>query len=201
MIDLHIVVTCADLENHKLSENRRNEYLKTLEWLNSNASRYKITWVECVKNENSFIEKYTPVFYTKVHDKNYANKGSDWGQSIKKFLTECDYSAEYTMHLTGRYHFIDGYFFSMIEENPEYDLYVKRPKNSQYKTGCFCMRTEKLRDWICNTDWNMLNSKMINVEASIWDYVKSNNLRVCELDTLNMEWNIFGTGNPQKVLV
>lgn len=197
-MNLHIIVTCADLDTHVLSEDRRKEYIKTFEWLKNNAGNYSISWVECLKYENSFMEKYTPIHYTKVHNPEYRNKGSDWGQSIKKFLKETTIQFEYIMHLTGRYHFIDTHFFDSIQKNYGFDLYVKQSFDDQYKTGCFCMKTKKFYEWIYETDWDFLNHQMINVEKSIWDFSKQNNLKVCEFETLNMEWNIFGTGQPHR---
>jgi len=200
-VDLHILVTSADIVDHPLTEMRKREYLKTIDWLKINAQKYKVSWLECLLPKDSFLETHIPVYYSQIHNPNYRNKGSNWGQAVEKFLKKCEYQSEYTMHLTGRYHFNDTYFFETIEKNPGFDLYVKKTSDSQYMTGCFCMRTENFCNWISNTDWDMLNYKMINVEKYIWDYTKENNLKVYEIDSLNMEWNVFGQGVPQMLLV
>ena len=97
--------------------------------------------------------------------------------------------------MTGRYHFRDRYFFDTIHKNPGYDFYGKNV-DGQYFTGCFAMRKEYLIDWLNTTDWTQLNSRMLNIEKSLFDYVKTNNLRAYEIDSIHMNCNVFGKGNP-----
>jgi len=42
---------------------------------------------------------------------------------------------------------------------------------------------------------------MINFEKSFWNFVKNKNLNVFEVDKINMDCNIFGRGNPQKIKI
>lgn len=195
-----IIVTSADID-HSLKNLRNQEYEKTISWLKNNVSGDNISWIETVKEEDFFIEKYIPVFYSKSHAPNYRNKGSNWGKAIEKFLNYFDINEKYVCHLTGRYHFSDNYFFETIQKNPEYDLYVKNDGNNQYMTGCFSMKTDYFIKWITETDWDYLNSMMLNLEKSLWDFSRKNKLKVFEFDSLHMEWNIFGNGNTNKITV
>lgn len=195
-----IVTTSADIE-HPLREMRIQEYLKTISWLNENVSEHSVAWIETVKQENCFIEEHLPVFYSNCHNSYYRNNGSNWGKAIEMFLNCADIHEDYVCHLTGRYHFIDKHFFEVIENNPGYDVYAKDDGHSQYVTGCFVMKTKHFIDWINQTDWDHLNSAMLNLEKSLWNYTRDNNLKTYEYDSLHMEWNIFGNGNPTRVLV
>jgi len=40
---------------------------------------------------------------------------------------------------------------------------------------------------------------MINLEKSVWNYSKNNNLKCYEFDSLHIDCNIFGNGAPQRV--
>lgn len=195
-----IIVTSADIE-HSLKEMRTQEYLKTISWLQQNVSEHSIAWIETIKEENFIIEKYLPVFYSNCHTPHYNNKGSNWGNAIETFLNNIKIDEDYVCHLTGRYHFLDNYFFDIIKNNPGYDVYAKDDGHKQYITGCFAMKTQYFIDWITETNWDYLNSIMLNLEKSLWSYTRNNNLKSYEFDSLHMEWNIFGNGTPDRVLV
>ena len=55
--------------------------------------------------------------------------------------------------------------------------------------------------WVNETDWDELDTMMINFEKSFWNFVKNKNLNVFEVDKINMDCNIFGRGNPQKIKI
>lgn len=195
-----IIVTSADIE-HFLKEMRMQEYLKTISWLEKNVSEHSVAWVETVKQQDCFIEEHLPVFYSNCHNSYYQNKGSNWGRAIETFLNCADILEDYVCHLTGRYHFLDKHFFDTIQNNPGYDLYAKDDGHSQYIAGCFAMKTEHFINWITETDWDYLNGMMLNLEKSLWNFSRENKLKNFEFDNLNMEWNIFGDGNPIRVFV
>jgi len=57
-----LLPTSAEIEYQK--EMRTNEYLKTIQWIEDNLPDYETIWMECVSSEDSFIEKYSKVFYS-----------------------------------------------------------------------------------------------------------------------------------------
>lgn len=196
-----LIATSAEIENHPLSETRKKDYLDTIIWMKENIKNYDIIWIECIKESNSFIEEYYPVFYSNCHIPTYTNIGSNWGRALEKFLDLNNITQEYITHLTGRYHFLDQYYFEKFEENFGYDLYANPDEHEQYRTGCFTLRTKYFKDWIKETDWEYMNYIMLNLEKSLWNYSKQKKLKFYEYDKLHMEWNIFGKGNPSKALV
>jgi hypothetical protein len=189
-----VVATSADIPLMK--EMRDSEYLETISWIEKNITdQEKVIFLESVITEGSFIEKYYPVYYSKIHNPDYQNIGANLGNSMKKLFEIFHPDDDLICQMTGRYHFRDRYFFDTIHQNPGYDFYGKNV-DGQYFTGCFAMRKEYLIDWLNTTDWTQLNSRMLNIEKSLFDYVKTNNLRAYEIDSIHMNCNVFGKGNP-----
>ena len=194
-----VLITSADIE-HPLKDMRTEEYRETILWMKKNLGENNfLAWIECVKDKDSFIEEYNPVFYPNVNNPEFKNTGANWGKAVEEFILNHDIHEEYIAHVTGRYHLIDRYFFDTIENNPDYDVFAKDDGHSQYLTGCFAMRTKYFIDWIHQTDWNWLNAAMINLEKSVWNYSMKNKLKCYEFDSLHIDCNIFGNGAPQRV--
>ena len=193
-----VLITSADIE-HPLKEMRTEEYRKTILWMKKNLGDNSLAWIECVRNNNSFIEEYNPVFYPNVNNPEFKNTGANWGKAVEEFILNHDIHEEFIAHVTGRYHLKDRYFFDTIEKNSEYDVFAKDDGHSQYITGCFAMRAKYFIDWIHQTDWNWLNAAMINLEKSVWNYSMDNKLKCYEFDSLHIDCNIFGNGAPQRV--
>ena len=124
----------------------------------------------------------------------------DSEMAMEKFFEDCEVDDEYAVYLTGRYSFTDNTFFDIMESNPGCDFYGKNDGTDQYFTGCFAMKKKYMIDWLNKTDWDHINSNMINFEQTLWDYVKDNNLFTCELKDMGMECNVFGAGTPQVLV-
>lgn len=195
-----ILSTSAEL--NLMNEMRTNEYLKTIEWLQENASTHNVVWLECILDkEPPYLKGAFPCYCSNTHNPNYINQGSNHGQSLKNFFDNCEVDDELVVQLTGRYHFMDTYFFEEIEKNPGYDLYAKNDGHDQYFTGCFAIKKSYLIQWVNETDWDYLNYAMINFEKSLWNFSKEKNLKCFEIDNLHMDCNIFGKGNMQRITI
>ena len=193
-----VLITSADIE-HPLKEMRTEEYRETILWMKKNLGDNSLAWIECVRNSNSFIEEYNPVFYPNVNNPEFKNTGANWGKAVEEFIIHHDIHEEFIAHVTGRYHLKDRHFFDTIEKNSEYDVFAKDDGHSQYITGCFAMRAKYFIDWIHQTDWNWLNAAMINLEKSVWNYSMNNKLKCYEFDSLHIDCNIFGNGSPTRL--
>jgi hypothetical protein len=194
-----IVATSADIPLMK--EMRDSEYLESVSWLKKNTTdQEKVIFLESVINESSFIEKYYSVYYSKTHNPDYQNIGANLGNSMKKLFEIFHTDEDLICQMTGRYHLKDRYFFDTILQNPGYDFYGK-DVGGQYFTGCFVLKKDYLIDWLNTTDWDQLNYRMINIEKCLYDYVKTNNLKAYEIDSIHMKCNVFGKGNPCMIEV
>jgi hypothetical protein len=196
MSSLMILGTSAELELMK--EMRTAEYLKTINWLKDNVPQYKTVFLECVTKSDSFIEDYFPVVYSACHDPRYINQGSNHGRALKKFFELYEPEEDIIVQTTGRYHFTSTHFFDTIEKNPGYDFYSKDMGEGNYFTGCFAMKKEYMIRWVNETDWDELNYRMINFETSVRNFVVNNKLKMYNFDTIHMDCNVFGKGNPQR---
>jgi hypothetical protein len=201
-----IILLPTSAEIDLMKDMREKEYLKTINWLKENVY-YKIIFIETVKEKDSFIENYYPVFYSKCHNKNYTNQGSNLGLSLKSFFEKNDFNDDdLIIQTTGRYHFIDSYFFNTLENNKGFDFYGLEREGPgigqyQYFTGCFALRKKYFEDWLNITNWDNLNSDNINFEKSLYDYIKSKRLSTFILDKINMDCNIFAKGKPDRHLL
>ena len=195
-----LLITSAELELMK--EMRTKEYEKTVEWAKKYDDDFNIVWLECVSNtEPPYLKSSFPCYCSDVHYPHYRNQGANHGKALREFFNNCDVDDDFVIQITGRYHFIDDYFFNIIKENPEYDVFAKDDGHSQYFTGCFAIRKKYMIEWVNETDWDELDTMMINFEKSFWNFVKNKNLNVFEVDKINMDCNIFGRGNPQKIKI
>ena len=71
-----VLITSADIE-HPLKEMRTEEYRETILWMKKNLGDNSLAWIECVRNSNSFIEEYNPVFYPNVNNPEFKNTGAN----------------------------------------------------------------------------------------------------------------------------
>ena len=62
------------------------------------------------------------------------------------------------------------------------------------------MKKEYLIQWVNETDWDELNSMMLNFEKSLWNFVKQKDLNVFEVDEIHLDCNVFGKGNLVRVI-
>ena len=63
-----VLITSADIE-HPLKDMRTEEYRETIIWMKKNLGENNfLAWIECVKDKDSFIEEYNPVFYPNVNN-------------------------------------------------------------------------------------------------------------------------------------
>lgn len=194
-----VIATSADIPLMK--EMRDSEYLESISWLKKNITdQEKVIFLESVIDKSSFIEKYYSVYYSKTHNPDYQNIGANLGNSMKRLFEIFDTDEDLICQITGRYHLKDRYFFDTIFQNPGYDFYGK-DVGGQYFTGCFALKKDYLIDWLNTTDWDQLNYGMINIEKCLYDYVKTNNLKVYEIDSIHMKCNVFGKGNPCMIEV
>lgn len=195
-----ILVTSAEL--NLMKEMRSVEYKKTIDWMNQNVTNHNVVWLECISNrEPPYLNKSFPCYCPNVHNSHYQNKGSNLGNSLKSFFDNCEVDDNLIVQMTGRYHFMDTYFFEQIEKNPGYDLYAKNDGYDQYFTGCFALKTQYFIEWVSETDWDYLNYVMMNIEKSLWNFSRRKKLHCYEVDSMHMECNIFGTGNLTKAVV
>ncbi len=193
-----LLITSAELELMK--EMRTKEYEKTIEWAKKYQDEYNVVWLECVSSEEPpYLKSNFPCYCSDIHNPNYRNQGANHGMALREFFNNCNVDDDFVIQITGRYHFIDDYFFNVIKKNPDYDVYAKDGGGSQYFTGCFAIKKKYMIEWLNETDWDMLDTMMINFEKSLWDFVKNKKLKSLEVDKINMDCNIFGRGNTHRL--
>ena len=78
-----LLPTSAEIEYQK--EMRTNEYLKTIQWIEDNLPDYKTIWLECFSSGDSFIEKYSKVFYSHSHNPDFINKMNGGDAEFRKY--------------------------------------------------------------------------------------------------------------------
>lgn len=193
-----LLFTSAEIDNQK--ELRTQDYNKSLDWLKKNTKDLQILVLETVKPNNSCLI-LEDVFYSNTHNVSFSNKGANLGLALKEFCINYKLPEDETIIvMTGRYIFLDTYFFDIIKKD-FFDFYGKVFHNCQYFTGAFAMKFKYLKERVINTNWYNLNTNNINIEKNLFDYVINSKISACNLDKINIECKIFGTGKLENIIV
>lgn len=197
---MKIAYTAAQI-NFKYDE-RKNDYISGYNCLKNIIDENSIYVVESyLKDFGIFKDFAKNVFISNTHNQSIRNKGILEIMCLKKFLNQANFNEEELIcKLTGRYSFIDNYFFKEIEKNKDFDFYGKLVDNeTQIFTGCFCMKNKFLIKFLNEVDLFRMETESINMELEVFNFVKKNNLKSIYLNNLSIKAPIFGAGNIQTI--
>jgi hypothetical protein len=188
-----VIYTAAVLE--KSYEMRKKEYLHALEVLEKFGVAPYI--LESCQAGSFFDETTAAVFYTKTNNYSLRNKGVNEAKALLCGLPQLGLDPDQiVVKITGRYFFTEPTLFDLIDQYPEIDAFVKRPLNSLSTfTGCFALRSRLLHQFLLGLDFQKMEKEMINIEDELTRFLERNpNIRVLNIDTLDVTANIFGEG-------
>jgi hypothetical protein len=198
-----IVLYTSALIQNKFEE-RKNQYLQSYNSLLRFFPKSDIHVIECFSKKPDFFDELSSsTFISNTHNESIRNKGVLELMAIQKFLENNNYTEDTLFFkLTGRYQLIDDHFLKIVLQNTGFDFYGKIVYDgTQIFTGCFCIKFRTLYDFIYRTDFDYLNSNMINIENAIYDYLISTNSNYFFVDKLNLIAPIFGTGNINTITI
>ena len=178
-----IRVVCTAALSDSYFEFRKKQYVESFEFLNKLG--YKDFFiVESLKRGGpTFLESYSKnVFYATVNDSSLKNHGINEAKTLLECCEHFNFQPDdIVIKLTGRHRVTSDYFLKIVENNQDFDAWVK-----------------------VNSDGNVFT-----VGYKVGDYIKSkknNNLfKVYYLDKLDIVANILGSttapGCPEEVII
>lgn len=207
--DLRLVLTTALAPVYY--EFRKEQYLETLGLLlsygygNSCYGQKPFYVVEAIEKSPTFFEEFTPyVFYaTRNHPrKNHRiNEARNLLESISYFNFDAD---DMIVKLTGRYQPMNNSFFQILDNEKNYDAYIKLTDNGFAWTFLFAMRCKFLKNMLESIDYLAMEKEGVMFEQVVAEYIKKKSqkgeMRVRFVTTLGIRQDIFGsTTNPSNI--
>lgn len=192
---MKVIFTTALIE--KMFEVRKKEYIDSFKSISNFINKENINILECYSSTPLFLSEFnTFIYFSNTHQNTIKNKGVLEFQAIDKFLIENKLDENYLMKITGRYKLLSEYFLKTFYENSDYDFYGKLVDNdTQVFTGCFIIKNLILQEFLSKIDFNLLENNMVNIEKSLFDFLKKENKKCFFVDKINIEAPIFGVGN------
>lgn len=179
---------------------RKQEYLESLEKLKSYG--YEPWIIEATNVQSTYFDGLVQhVFYPNQNDLSLNNQGVNEARSIIPILELLPFDDEdIVVKLTGRYLLYERKFLDTLEENLNYDAYVKWVTNGQeILCGCFGMKWKYFKHMFSSWDLDIMEKGMINFERMVAIYLLEKKLNCLGFEKLFLRTRMFGKGNPGAI--
>lgn len=211
-----IVLSTALGNNHY--EYRKKQYIEAFNSL----AKYGYTDLYIVealtKKGPTFLDNYSHnVFYATCNDENIKNQGINESKTILEALNYYSFDPEdMIIKITGRHCLISDYFLKLVENNPNYDAFVKichglMPSwaDGMVPTMCFAMKYKYLYEMYEQIDYTQMLEQNIPIEWIVADFINRKNqegaFNVYHVDKIDIRVNAFASyacpGQPEKVFI
>ncbi len=203
---IKILVTSAMLAvAPEIREMRNGEYAKSMQILSDYGYRPYVVEA-CQSHPPSLFEAFTrDIVCSNVNDYSLRNKGVNETRSIIEAFKYFNFDDEdMVLKLTGRYFFSSRDFLTMVEENPQidvfvnYDYYESKP-DFRMKTGCFALRGKFYKEFLRTVDLERMEKQMIDVEIEMADFIRKisrEGAQIMVLDKLGITAHVGGGTYP-----
>lgn len=190
---MKIIFTMASINNDY--EKRKEECVESYNVLKSYGLNPIV--VECFQHDKNMCY-IQPDFITNTHT-NSNNKGYLECIAIKKLLSEIVVDEnEDIVKITGRYIMESNNFFNIVNESESDTCCKTVDDNTQMFFGLFSSKYNILNSFLNKCDLDHMNRNMINVEKYYFDYIKQKQIKIEEVDKLNIRCRIFGRNENKK---
>lgn len=194
---VRIALTAALVENY--ADFRKQQYIDAITIL----FKYGYTdlyIVEAIRKQGpTFLEDFSNhVFYSTLNDPTLRNHGINEAKTLMEGCRYFNFDPEdMIIKFTGRHRIMSDYFLKIVENNPDYDAFVKVNEDGNVFTLGFAMKYKYMKEMYETMDYNGLNEHMIPIEYRVGDYIKrkksEGNFKVYYLDKLDMTANLLGS--------
>lgn len=194
-----IKIICTAALSDSYYEFRKQQYIESFNQL-FKCGYTNIYIVEALQKKGpTFLEEFSHnVFYASVNDLTISNQGIN---EAKTLLEGCRYfnfhPEDMIIKFTGRHQINSDYFLKIVEQNQEFDAFVKVNEDENVFTLGFAMKYKYLKEMYEAMDYEKLNTYMIPIEYGVGDYIKfkkkDKNFKVYYVDKLDMKANLYGS--------
>jgi|ERR1700733_2875202 len=198
-VEAKIQVICTAALADSYYEFRKQQYIDAFTIL-AKYGYSNIFIVEALKKHGpTFLDDYSKhVFYATLNDPSLRNQGINEAITLLEACEHFNFEPEdMIIKFTGRHKLISDYFLKIVENNPEFDAFVKVNEDENVFTLGFAMKYKYLKEMYQTIDYAGLNEHMIPIEYRVGDYIKrkkrEGNFKVYYLDKLDMTANLLGS--------
>ena len=182
-------------------EFRKKQYIETFNTLAQYNYINPYVIEALCKNGPTFLDDYSHnIFYAQTNKPHIKNHGANEARTLLEGLKHFNFNPEdMIIKLTGRYQLISDYFLRLIENNPEYDAFVKIAASGGSYTLGFAMRYKYLKEMYETINYAAMekNSNWVTVEMEVSNYInrkiKEGNFRFFQVEKLDIQANLFGS--------
>lgn len=194
-----IRVVCTAALTNKHFEFREKQYRESFLIL-KNYGVQDFYIVEALRKQGpTFFEEYTPhVFYSTVNNPSFSNNGANEAATFLEGLYYFDFDDEdLIIKFTGRHQLTSDYLLRLVEDNTDYDAFVKMQPNGGVSTLGFAMKSRYFKEMYRDMQLNQIGFSSRSIEYFVGDFIlkKSRNkdFKVYYLEKLDMKANTFGS--------
>lgn len=194
---IRLVLTTALTDSYY--EFRKEQYIKSLEIMNQYGYNNPYVVESLKKTGPTFLESFSSnVFYAQNNNPQLRNNGINEAVTLLEASYHFNFEPEdMIIKLTGRYHLLSDYFLRLVENQPEYDAFVKVNEDGNVFILGFAMKCKYLQEMYNSIDYNSAEHERIPMEYKTGDYikrkVKEGNFNVYYVKKLDVECNIYGS--------
>lgn len=213
---VHILLTAALTEAHY--EFRKKEYIAAFDNL-INFGYQNFYIVEALKKSGpTFLNDYCKnVFYATSNDPDCINQGANESRTMLEALYHFNFDPDdIIIKITGRHRLISDHFLKLVQNNPEYDVFIKicqdlMPawQDGMIPSMCFAMRCKYLIEMYEEIDYIRMLEDNIPIEWEIPYYLfrksQTESLKIYEVGKLDIRMNAFASsaspGQNEKIYI
>lgn len=194
---IRLMLTVALTNNH--AEFRKQQYIKSLNIFAQYGYPNPYIVEALKKHGPTFLDDYSNnVFYATTNNPLLQNNGINEALTLKEASYHFNFAPDdMIIKLTGRYHLLSDYFLKLVENNPQYDAFVKVNEDGNVFILGFAMKCKYLQEMYNTIDYHSAEYQHIPMEYKTGDYikrkVKEGNFKVFYVKKLDIECNIYGS--------
>ena len=200
-----IKIVCTSALTNKFFEFRKQEYINSFNTL-ARLGYSDIYIIEALSKKGpTFLDDYSKnVFYASANNSNLRNNGINEAITLLEGCIYFDFGPEeMIIKLTGRHSLQSDGFLKIVENNPEFDAFVKINRDENVFTVGFAMKFKYLKEMFEQIDYNIFEKNMIPIEYGVGDYIKKKkkegNFKVFYVDKLDIKSNSYASSAAPDV--
>jgi len=192
-----LVLSVALTNNH--FEYRKKQYIQSIAICGKFGYENPYVIEALKKSGPTFLNDHsTHVYYAQSNNPNFRNNGINEAATLAEGISYFNFdSDDMIIKMTGRYYWTTDFFFRLVENNPDTDVFVKVNENGDVFTLAFAMRYKYMVEMYKNMDYNAMERHWINVEHEVGNYikrkVKQGNFKVMYIKQLHIECDLNGS--------
>jgi len=195
----NVRVVCTAALTDAYFEFRKQQYIESFGILN-NYGINDLYIIEALKKSGpTFLEEYSSnVFYATVNNIRFINNGANEAATFREGLEYFKFDDDdMIIKFTGRHQLTSDYLLRLVEDNPDYDAFVRMNSEGHVYALCFAMRFKYLKEMYDYIDFNDIGLSNRPIEHDMGSFIKlklkDNRFKIFYFQRFYIKANIFGS--------